>query len=202
MKYRFYLFLFCILLLCSCEAGQNIQQRRFFPQSGLPDLPSFEELDTMRESDCLGTYTGEITVLMDGKSYGPYTETLTISKHHSSTLRFVSPKVVYKVMPIDIGYTFDALSLSPAENRLFFRLNGKKGRVIGYGKNDNKPFDVGTNAEISGVIYKKKDDGKVYLSFTVTYDTDEIKKAFPVIPEGSHNSMSSTMKAGIKTAKP
>ena len=47
-----------------------------------------------------------------------------------------------------------------------------------------------------GFINKK--DGKVYIHFHVEYDTAATRKTFPTIPEGSHNSMSSTMNAGVK----
>lgn len=202
--------IFCLLFFVFCLSGcgtgiEQKPQNRFIPSEGV--LPPQEELEPLSEADVFGEYQGNMSVLMDGKTYGPYTETVKIRKKPSGDIFFRSERTSYKgTMPMDIGYRFEkttntprsAITLTPKGKA--FTFTGKEAWMMYYFWKDppnSLPTKEGTSkTSVSGFIYKKA--GMVYINFTVTYDTEATREAFPTIPEGTHTSMSSTMKEGTK----
>ena len=164
------------------------------------------ELETIREEEVLGTYEGDISVLMDGVPLGPYRETVKIKKKPLGDISFVSERTIYKDMRVDIGYVFEtttspnnsSFTLTRATDGKSFTFNGQKGTLRFYTRNDytSKPLERFSDTSIKGSIYKKK--GKIYISFSVQYDAAAIREAFPLIPQGTHNKLSSVMKDGTK----
>lgn len=183
------------------------QSDLFVPDEG--KLPPAAELEALSEADVFGTYTGSISVTMDGKDYGPYMETVKIGRKPSGDLFFISKRTSYEgKMPMDIGYRFEktqdapdsVFTLTPSVDGKSFSFTGKNAWMMYYfwkdtPASDPKKADT-SNTSIKGYIYKKA--GLVYISFTVQYDTEATRRAFPTIPEGTHRSMSSTMKKGAK----
>ena len=180
-------------------------QPQFVPKEG--NKPAESELEVISKEEIFGTYTGTISVTMDGKKYGPYTETVVMREKPSGDISFVSRKIVYNGnMPVDIGYMFDKTALSPDSEVTLtptadgksFSFTGKKATMLYYTQNDNTslPKEVPSNTSVDGVIYKQK--GAVHIRFSVHYDTDATRKAFPTMPQGIHKSMSSTMINGTK----
>ena len=204
--------IFC-LSACPTSAGAGVgkdtdtnpkPQGQFIPQEGKPPVKS--ELETISEEDVFGEYTGSISVTMDGKPYGPYTERVKIIKKPRGGVSFVSLKTVYNAdMPVDIGYIFEKtvkspdskFTLTPEADGKLVSFTGKKATLLFYSKNDNTSRDVPSNTSISGSIYKKA--GIVYISFAVQYDTEATRGEFHI--KKGHETMSSVMKNGTKNRK-
>ena len=189
--------------LSACGMGNTPNRTDLFePDEG--KLPPAAELEEISEADVLGRYQGSTYVQMDGKQYGPYTEKIRLGRTSvGNNLFFRAEKTVYESMPVDIGYEFEKTALSdteftltPASDGKSFSFEGKNGSLSFYPKRSDEPRTVPSQTSIKGFIYKK--DGKVYIHFHVEYDTAATRKTFPTIPEGSHNSMSSAMNAGVK----
>lgn len=215
-------FILCLLPLifclsaCQLNAGtgagtgnnpSSTQPDLFVPDEG--KLPPAAELEPISEADVLGIYTGSTHVEMDGKPYGPYAEEIKIKrKDASGELYFVSPKIAYKGMQLDIGYQFEKTAkapasqfiLTPAKDGKSFSFSGKNGTLLLYNKGDSNPFqETPTKTAIEGFIYKK--GGKVYIGFRVEYDMKSLRESLDLdslVPKGTHKSMSSTMKNGTK----
>lgn len=204
-----------VVCLSACRMGNNPNGTNsngansngtdlFVPDEA--QLPPAAERELISEADVLGAYHGNTIVTMDGTHYGPYLENIKIGRKPSGDLFFISPKVVYKSMQLDIGYDFekkDAVSpntefiLTPAADGKSFVCTGKKGTLSFYGKGSDTLTipPVPSNTSVNGVIYKK--GGMVYISFTTVYDTQTIRDTFHLKPN-MHRSMSSSMKNGIK----
>ena len=208
------LFVLCLLplIFCACPtsadfgAGKGADQNsnsqgQFVPQEGKP-APESE-----REVILEGEYKGNISVLMDGKQYGPYVETVKIVKKSSGNISFVSQRTSYNgSMPVDIGYVFETpvlssdfnFTLAYAPDKKLVSFTGKKATMLYYTRNDttSPPHEENSDTSVKGFIYKQK--GTVYINFSVQYDTSATRRAFPTIPQGTHEVMSSTMQKGTK----
>jgi|GEM_PF-1025048 hypothetical protein len=205
--------IFC-LSACPTNAGSGTgkgadtnpkPQDQFIPQEGKPALEP--EREVISERDVLGEYKGNISVLMDGKQYGPYVETVKIVKKTSGNISFVSQRTLYNgSMPVDIGYVFNTpvsssdfnFMLTYAPDKKSVSFTGKKATMLYYTRNDttSPPKEENSDTSIKGFIYKQK--GTVYINFSVQYDTSATRRAFPTIPQGTHEAMSSTMQKGTK----
>ena len=198
-----------VVCLSACGTGNNPNGTNlngadlFVPDEG--KLPPAAERETITVSDVLGNYQGSTLVTMDGKQYGPYLENITLDRvRDTNNFFFISPKMVYKGMRMDIGYEFKKnkypdtgyIVLARAKDEKSFSFSGKNGTLHVYTTGDTTPQAIPSQTSIEGFIYKK--DGTVYIGFHVVYDTAAIHEAYPVIPADQHKTMSSAMKDGRK----
>ena len=91
-------------------------------------------------------------------------------------------------------FRFDNIELSTQDGGKAIVFTGKDGKA--YISMLGGEQYMGDNTSVAGAFYKQ--DGNVYITYTVTYNTDDMKKNIPLIPANSHNSLSGTMIKGIK----
>ena len=98
-------------------------------------------------------------------------------------------------MQVDMSYSFQGLKLTQNADKTISLSTeeGKEGNVLTYDKNSNdkgKVIDVKVWLPASSCkIYKE--NGCVHADFTVIYDTKDLKKRIPLIPDGTHKSLKS-----------
>ena len=103
-------------------------------------------------------------------------------------------------MSVDMAYVFAELKLTqnPDKTISLSTEKGKEGRVTTYDKGSNE----GTQTEIKVLLPASeckiyKENGKIHADFRVDYDTKDLKKLVPLLPEGTHE----TLRSVIKTQK-
>jgi len=152
-------------------------------------LPPAAEREVLTQNGILGTYMGNCTVIMDGRKYGPYGETVKIDESVYHKITFVSEKTVYDVMPVDFSYAFSDIKLTADSDGKAFSFTGTGGELITYTKGNNNGRSLpGKNTAVRGFFYKK--GGKLYCSYIVDYNMDDIRAEFPLMPP-DHKTLSS-----------
>lgn len=186
---------FCAMFISCKNDGGTTEDNRI---QGIENIPEPAKRQDIKPDDIIGTYKGEITVFMDGKSYGPYTETTKI-KGTSEKAAFISGITKYPSMPVDISFVFKELKITYIPEEKIITFTSQSGEAYmhtrPYDSNDNGTV-MGHNNAVNGIIYKAND--KVKICYKVVYDTVAMHKNIPLLPANSHNSMYSQTKAAEK----
>ena len=174
------------LTLSACN--NDVDTNKFIPRN----------YQTLNPKEIEGKYFGTNDSYMDEKPYGPYTEQIEITYSTITekwTLR--SSKTKYDSMKVDMAYFFEDLKLmqNPDKTISLSTEKGKEGRVITYAKGTNE----GTHTEIKVLLPASeckiyKENGKIHADFRVDYDTKDLKKLVPLLPEGTHEKLQSFIK--------
>ena len=169
------------LTLSACDNG--VDTNKFIPRN----------YQTLNPKEIEGKYKGTNVSYMDGKPYGPYTEEIEITYTPiTKTWTLKSSKTKYDSMSVDMAYVFAELKLTqnPDKTISLSTEKGKEGRVITYAKGTNER----THTEIKVLLPASeckiyKENGKIHADFRVDYDTKDLKKLVPLLPEGTHESL-------------
>ncbi|MFC2330316.1 MAG: hypothetical protein ACFNKL_04480 [Treponema sp.] len=187
--------LLCILLV-SCKNGAGTEPSETV-LTWKDNLPALSERQTISQNEIYAWYEGRLGILMDGKNYGPYNEKVRADNTLlPGKIVFESTKTQYDgaMRNMTTRFRFDNIELSTQDGGKAIVFTGKDGKA--YISMLGGEQYMGDNTSVAGAFYKQ--DGNVYITYTVTYNTDDMKKNIPLIPANSHNSLSGTMIKGIK----
>ena len=194
-QYVFLLALAFCSMFISCKNDDGTIENNRIQGKNIPEPAKRQDI---KPEDIIGNYKGDITVFMDGKSYGPYTETTKI-KGIPEKPAFISGITNYPSMPVDISFVFKELKMTFVPEEKIITFTSQSGEAYMHTRphtsNDNGTLMGQTNA-VNGIIYKE--DGKIKIYYKVVYDTVAMHNLIPLLPKNSHNSMYSLMKAAVK----
>lgn len=180
--------LLCILFVsCKSEAGSEDPKPVLSWKSSLPDVSKRQTIDA---SEIYAWYEGKLNISMDSKNYGPYTE-----KVHADNTRlpgkivFESQKTQYdeKMHNVTTRFSFGNIDITAKDGGKMLVFTGKDGKAF-LSMMGGTEQAMGDNTSVAGAFYKQ--NGKIYITYTVIYDINNMKKIIPQIP---HNSLSGTM---------
>ncbi|MGP1531177.1 MAG: hypothetical protein ACTTI5_03170 [Treponema sp.] len=180
--------LLCILFVsCKNESGSEDPKPVLSWKSGLPDVSKRQTIDA---NEIYAWYEGKLNISVDGKSYGPYSEKVCADNNLlPGKIVFESKKTQYdeKMHNVTIRFRFDNIDITAKDGGKMLVFTGKDGKAF-LSMMGGTEQAMGDNTSVAGAFYKQND--KIYITYTVTYNTSDMKKVIPQIP---HNALSGTM---------
>ena len=197
----FFTAVFVSFCFSACGGPNTVEENKQKNEGFLPPLPPAAERETITEADILGDYDGAVIPVMNGIKFpNAVPEKINIRKSPKTqkiTFKTREQTPYHSLMRIGLSYAFKEITLVFDADGKAVSFSGSGGELRMHDSpSDTTGVEASTNTVLkNGVIYKK--DGKLYISYIIVYDINDLRKSIPTLPE-SHKSLLSVMQNGIK----
>lgn len=200
----FFTAVFVSFCFSACGGPNTVEENKQNNEGFLPPLLPAAERETITEADILGDYDGAVIPVMNGIKFpNAVQEKIRIKKSSQTppTITFITrEKTPYHALMhnMDFSYTFKEITLAPAADGKAFFFSGTGGDLRMHAPTEpiTGGREVSTNTVLkNGSIYKK--GGKLYISYIVVYDINDLRNSIPTLPT-DHKSLFSVMQNGVK----